>query len=543
MNQKADKHPPAALSSAGVTSEQRTAFVPQAAPDVKGTRGTPPLAGTAKPSHSFSFRENSRFPRLGWIARLPLAPGTINVVHGSQVETTEDWFVEGAWDGSLEHGDFDRSYCFFGSGIRLRGDAVQIVASRATVDSLFYWQSGSEVVVSNSLLLLLASTGARLDARHSYEREFSGAVKGIRKYKQEIPVIHDTIREIRQLYFGNLTIADGRTRIELPDCPETFSTYAQYRAFLVDKLQAICANATSAARRHPMACYATLSTGYDSPAIATLAKKHCGIDVCITTNPEARGATPVEDARSLAETLGMKTVLIDVADGSLGKRELFYYAANYQHFEMAFDKAARIFEAKDSPVLLLTGYHGDKVWDRNLKQVFQSDELRRGDMSGKGLGEIRLKSGFVNAAIPFLGAREVSQIVAISRSPEMAAWSVGGDYDRPIPRRICEEAGLERESFGQRKHKITSHKARPPDPDLRAAFERDLKSKFAIGPARLLLFELLDRMAYRLNRYKAFNFLAAWKRSLLFGKPHLRMVLFIWAVNRAADMLQRETRS
>ncbi len=38
----------------------------------------------------------------------------------------------------------------------------------------------------------------------------------------------------------------------------------------------------------------------------------------------------------------------------------------------------------------------------------------------------------------------------------MAPWSVGGRYDRPLPRRIAEEAGLPRERFGVR-NRATSH--------------------------------------------------------------------------------------
>ncbi|MGH7793073.1 MAG: hypothetical protein ACREOB_12235, partial [Thermodesulfobacteriota bacterium] len=40
----------------------------------------------------------------------------------------------------------------------------------------------------------------------------------------------------------------------------------------------------------------------------------------------------------------------------------------------------------------------------------------------------------------------------INRSPEMKPWCVVGNYDRPIARRIVEEAGVPRELFGNRKH-------------------------------------------------------------------------------------------
>ena len=39
----------------------------------------------------------------------------------------------------------------------------------------------------------------------------------------------------------------------------------------------------------------------------------------------------------------------------------------------------------------------------------------------------------------------------ISNSDEMKRYSVGGDYDRPIPRRIVEEMGVHRDEFGQSK--------------------------------------------------------------------------------------------
>ena len=41
-------------------------------------------------------------------------------------------------------------------------------------------------------------------------------------------------------------------------------------------------------------------------------------------------------------------------------------------------------------------------------------------------------------------------------SDAMRPWSIPGDYDRPIPRRILEEAGLPRTSFGIKKY-ASSH--------------------------------------------------------------------------------------
>jgi hypothetical protein len=53
--------------------------------------------------------------------------------------------------------------------------------------------------------------------------------------------------------------------------------------------------------------------------------------------------------------------------------------------------------------------------------------------------------------VPFWGARHIHELVAISRGPSMKPWDVGGEYTRPICRRIVEGAGVAREAFGRRK--------------------------------------------------------------------------------------------
>lgn len=65
--------------------------------------------------------------------------------------------------------------------------------------------------------------------------------------------------------------------------------------------------------------------------------------------------------------------------------------------------------------------------------------------------EFRLRSGHFVLAPPCIAARHNRAIYDIAMSAAMRPWSVGGDYDRPIPRRIAEEAGVARERFGTRK--------------------------------------------------------------------------------------------
>ena len=65
------------------------------------------------------------------------------------------------------------------------------------------------------------------------------------------------------------------------------------------------------------------------------------------------------------------------------------------------------------------------------------------------MAELRLVVGFVHLPLPFMGARRKADIVKITESSEMDPWRLETDYDRPIARRIAEEAGVPRHLFGR----------------------------------------------------------------------------------------------
>jgi hypothetical protein len=120
--------------------------------------------------------------------------------------------------------------------------------------------------------------------------------------------------------------------------------------------------------------------------------------------------------------------------------------------------------------------------------------LKRGDPSGTTIADFRLRVGFLHIPVPFIGACRHAEIHTISNSTEMHPFSVGGDYDRPICRRILEEAGIPRELVGQRKQAIATHFSRNMQlisPETRAAFQRDLRDKGVLDEVRrdLLAFQ------------------------------------------------------
>jgi hypothetical protein len=103
--------------------------------------------------------------------------------------------------------------------------------------------------------------------------------------------------------------------------------------------------------------------------------------------------------------------------------------------------------------VLLTGYHGDKAWQKEGGK-YLTDTIVRGDSSGLSLTEYRLSAGFIHCPVPFWGVRQMRELHALSNAAEMKRWDIAGtfkDYSRPICRRIVEQAGVPRELFGQHK--------------------------------------------------------------------------------------------
>jgi hypothetical protein len=96
--------------------------------------------------------------------------------------------------------------------------------------------------------------------------------------------------------------------------------------------------------------------------------------------------------------------------------------------------------------VLVTGHGGDTAWSMQAESVERSGDP--GVYSGMSMSEYRLHTGFIHLPVPFLGWSQLSDLVKITRSAEMAPWDVGGAYNRPICRRLLEDAGVPRSSFG-----------------------------------------------------------------------------------------------
>jgi len=493
---------------------------------------------------------SAELPRLAWLARVPLAGGgKVEVVHGHAVEIGDGWVVEGVWDDMFENGDFHRSEAFFGSGLRVDGDGtVHACASTALVDGLVYAVDHGSMIISNSMVVLMAACGGRLAVGHDYRSECSASLRGLFAQPYALTLEHGAYVSLQRLFHGNLAF-DGRGgwSVHMRTKRRGFESFDSYSRSLRRTLRAIADNGADTRRRVPVAAYSTLSTGYDSVAVTCLAHE-VGVNACFTTRPDGSRRGPssaMEDGTTIARTIGLQAQILRAPSTSATTMlEEHFYAPTLWGSELIFSDMAERIASTDGVAIVYTGYHGDKVWDLHTAQSYLGDDILRGDTSGLNLSEVRLVAGFFNVALPFLFARDIGALVQIAGSNEMAPWRIGNEYDRPIPRRIAESAGVPRFAFGQRKQVAMRNDQLVFNPALRENFEQWLATHCGLGRGRLRASLMLDEVGWKLGALldaaRAPPSATRWARAigdqLRLGRRlgHLR---FVWAANDLADRL------
>jgi hypothetical protein len=362
---------------------------------------------------------------------------------GAGVELRDDWFCEAAWDGKFDAGDFDLTDNVAGSGGRYRDGEVVFVSSSSMQDRLNYAEFGDDVYVSNSLSAICAVANATVDpTTDRYGGILGSVIYGLEDYNDRIPTDRG---DIRLLYYENLAwngqqfIVRKKPRIE-----RDFSTYQAYYDFMQSTMNAFIANVNSSARSADIQPLVSLSTGYDSPTVAVWAS-NSGVTDAVTFENDRDGKN--DSGRRIGEKLGFSVDVVDRANWKMGSfPEIDCIAGSGAAGEVAFAGMGERLRGK----LLLSGFWGGALWAygrKDMRPVFFGH-----DGSGLSLTELRLRMGFINSCVPYWGGRQVSDIVRISQSEELAPWRVPGRYNRPVCRRVVESEGVPRDWFGQSKH-------------------------------------------------------------------------------------------
>ena len=388
----------------------------------------------------FSYLRSERLARLGWCLRYEVGTGRLVVGAGSWVDCRDDFFCEGAWAGAFEEGSIEQSYSFIGSGAVLRDGQLIVVAPCNTQECVYSIRKAGLVYFSNSVPFILRAADEHLDLDYvDYESDILSILDGLRRYKRELPLGGE--HTLRLHYYCNVHVSPQGDLREVPKpVPQRFLTFDDYYGFLQREVRGVVDNATDPDRAHGFAPIAFLSKGYDSTACAALAyDAGCRDALAFETKKTARS----DSGHDIAKALGYSTIV--------QKKELDYLAHDTADlFVSSGELGTSIFyagaEAELEGRLMFSGTYGDGVWGRRPKVI--NDEIVRWDYPETAKKDFRLVTGFLNFSVPFLGVMRQADTCAISNAAAMTPWSVGTDYDRPIPRRILEEHGVPRGMFG-----------------------------------------------------------------------------------------------
>jgi len=395
----------------------------------------------------FRYHEIPTLPQLAWCARVDRARGAVSVFHGALVETHSRGFIEGAWDDSFASLNFIAATVVAGTGGSLEHDQVRFSTSTDHLGPLFSIVKDSSVYVSNSPAFVMTMSGEEPDDIYPfYDYDI------LRIYRQGLYCPNGRLRlgsGIRLgVHFSTIITIDerGAVRFDSHRLCEPPRDYQTYKELLLEGTRKILDNGADPARKRRYGSLASLSRGYDSTAATVLARP-AGCTDAFTYIDDRRSDPKWDSGASNARFfLGMRCKVYSrwqyLALDSCPEAEFGYNAGN------SIVPLAAVEEQLPGRILIL-GESGDTIWNPKAAKV--SDQLSRPWMRftlGLSPLEFRLRVGFLAFAPPSIAARHNRIIYDIATSEAMRPWSVGGDYDRPIPRRIAEEAGLPRERFG-----------------------------------------------------------------------------------------------
>lgn len=434
----------------------------------------------------FQFVAVQSLPRLAWCARLRKAQDIVEVYHGPWVETRDNWFVEGAWDAPFCDGRFAEAHVLAGSGGRVTAGEVVFASSSLSVDRIQSMRIGDELLVSNSLPFLLAVSGDEPDPLYRFYRDDLAAYLRVGTSQAHKPLHTRRGRTVLLHDMANVLIRPDLSirRIE-KNVPPPPAGFAGYVDLLQTGMAKVLQNAADPARKHkryrPLA---TMSRGYDAPALAVLLRR-LGVTEAMTFHGhESRYAAENDSGVEIGNRLGFNVTEYDALQFRKlpGLPEAEFFAC-----PDGADVLLSPVEPQLEGTIFITGRHGDCVFNLHRRRILPHMLVGTTALAGMTLNEFRLRVGFTQYAPLYTAAQHIESIYRISTSAEMKPWSVGGPYDRPIPRRLIEEAGVPRDWFGRRKmagaHYIVD-RVESMSPGGRADFTAYLETLPPIPPVR-----------------------------------------------------------
>ncbi len=410
-----------------------------------------------EPASEYIVKMEENLPRLSWLCEIRNGIYTFHT--GPGVECSPDFIVEGVWDGDFKDGKFDDSDHFYGSGACLKERCI-FVPPKLCTDFLFVLHDSTKSIswVSNSFNFIFARAGISLQSEF-YKNFAANLNKSTNEHSALGPDLGnpliaktDNLTMYRMMYHNFMVDGKGNIRFLMRIPPKlNIKNFSDYRTFLSQKISTLLANGLDKARKNPFGSISMLSTGYDSCATSAISSQ-CGVKDAVTLDVTVSGHN--DCGEEIAKTLGMNCFKVASPLGS--KVNVLRAALSKENFPyLEFMATAGIgdnlvfkeMEPVISNKMVFSGLYGDGCWSKEGNGSGLAHHLPY----MKSRMEFRLRSGYCLIPVPAFGAYYPYFLKKLNAASEMQPWTLNTTYDRPVARRLAEEAGVPRQLFGMKK--------------------------------------------------------------------------------------------
>jgi len=488
----------------------------------------------------FAVRHVPALPPLAWIAWV--RDSVVEVACGQSVRSADAGFFSGTWAGTDEFESLPDASTVFGSGIVARDAGLVVVTAGQAMDGVWFVERTGEIVLANSFLGLLAAAGLELDPAQPYPRYFvpladlrwmpeDPRTGLINPYRIDVPTKQESVSG---LFFENLGI-DRERRVQIIRKPREapFASFADFRDRLVASTASLLANAPN---YEPVV---SLSGGYDSTAVAAIAVQ-LGCRRAVSMDAGRlfpSGELASDDGRRVADALGLD---VQVFDRMAYRQRTDFPEAEFLAGGMSGeDVPLTSFEPAVRRTILMTGFWTGQFWVKS--KVYPPRVLHPGDLSGFSLTEFVLRNDVIHVPVPTFGAAQPPGFRQFFADDDMLPYTVGGEYDRPIPRRLAEEGGVPRGIFAAHKRAGSVMLQRDPgawfSPSTASAIREFAAAEGRNADLRnrtkaLRRQRAITRVASVLGGDRAVRGLSERRRALVHFEPELGSIVLRWAVER-----------
>lgn len=317
-------------------------------------------------------------------------------------------------------------------------------------DTIFSIQTESDLYFSNSSAFCLAASNSQLDVNYfNYEYDFCSSLFG---YGKDVPFT--PLANGRRMYFYRCMHVrvglGGRISVERKFSGLQFKSYQDYEMQLQQALARIVENASSSLRPVTYGQISTISKGYDAPACSVMAKR-VGCNEVLTFNHPKKYLPDL--GTEIAQTLGYQSIYELDAD-TYKYSENYVEAGAFCSGEPGTMISHGALSDYISNKLVYMGIRGDSIWDNHCGNVNNDFDFSKNasfvdvDIS---FNEYGLEYNSILIMPPLFGADNWTSIRQITVQEDMLPYCLNNSYDRSIPRRMVEEAGVNRQDFGQLK--------------------------------------------------------------------------------------------